>query len=471
MTNAHSERATVALRKLAEFDPAFMSLSLWANHRDTDGFDIKTTTIDESGNIEENAKKFELAPAYTDGRAIYYGTAFADWSMENQMAVCAHEIMHIAFSHVNRGKALAMRLGNLYDAKVFNIATDAIINETLRLAGYRLPGNCIYLVELMQKVFNEKVSADDAVGEWDAEKLYMRIMNERQNQQGGGGQGQQQGSSQSSGQSQGGGSGEEPGSDGDGKTQAERAKEYAESKDFQDDLDTSGKLTPEDAQEDNNWKQRVERAMRHGKQAGKGVGKLGHKIADLPKSRVPWELILRRLVNKAVTRTPRMSYASPARRWIGAEDNARRRGLPIPAYEPGFVKQNSHPRVVVGVDVSGSVGDAELEIFCGEIASIGKKTGAELHVIVFDTKVISVQKLDGVDFESEIKKVEFARGGGTSFIDLMNHAEEIDPSIIVVLTDLYGPFREKQPRCPVIWASADQKPPEPPYGKLISLTV
>ncbi len=83
--------------------------------------------------------------------------------------------------------------------------------------------------------------------------------------------------------------------------------------------------------------------------------------------------------------------------------------------------------------------------------------------------MISTQQLDGVDFEAEIKKVNFARGGGTSFIDFTNQAEEIDPSIMVVLTDLYGPFRETQPKCPIIWASAEDTPPTPPYGRLLSL--
>ena len=485
MNTAHSQRASVALQKLAELDPAFSSLAVWAHHRDTDGEEVSNTSIDAEGNIKTSRRKVEFARAYTDGRTIYYGTEFGKWTLEQQIAVAAHEITHIAFRHVARGKALAQRLGNMFDPKVFNIAIDAITNEMLRLAGYRLPPNVVYLVELFEEAFGEKISAEDAVGEWDAEKLYMRLMKERKQQcKSGGGSGQkgkpQDGQGQGGGQSgdkddqdgdqqgQGGGDGDKDGQG--GKSAADRAKDYADSKGFEDDIDTSGKLTPEDAQEDNEWRQRVERAMRSGKQAGTGIGKLGHKIADLPKSRTPWELILRRLVNKAVTRTPRPSWTSPARRWIGAEDNARRRGLPTPAFEPGFVKQNTHPRVVIGVDVSGSIGDQELEIFCGEIASIGKKTGAELHVIVFDTQVLSQQKLDGVDFEAEIKKVDFARGGGTSFVDFTNRAEEIDPSIIVVLTDLYGPFRDRQPKCPIIWASAEEQPPEPPYGKLLSLT-
>lgn len=500
MNNAHSERASVALRKLAEFDPAFMSLSLWAHHRDTDGMDVSKKTIDENGNIQEDVRKFELAPAYTDGRVIYYGTEFEKWQIEAQMAVCAHEITHIAFRHVNRGKALAMRFGHLYDNKVFNIAADAITNETLRLAGYRLPGNCIYLVELLDEVFDEKTTAREAVGEWDVERLYMRIMKQQNSAPQGGqssedgqgtgqgagqGQGQDQDDGQDKGQGQGKGQDQDQNSDNnqgqgqgqgqdqndqsDGNSFANRAKSYASGKDYQDDMDTSGKTTPEDAQEDNEWQQRVERALRAGQQAGRGLGTLGHQIADLPKSKVPWESILRRVVNKAVTRSPRLSYTKPARQWIGSEDNARLRGLPTPAFQPGFVKLNTQPRISVGIDASGSIGNVELEIFSGEIASIGKRTGAEIHVYVFDTMVRSYQKLAGIDFEAEVKKIEFARGGGTSFIEVMDRLEEHDPSIILMLTDLLGPFREEKPKVPVIWATVNERSPEPPYGQLLSL--
>ena len=493
MSHAHSQRATVALQKLAEFDPAFASLSLWANHRDTDGDDVMVASISETGDIQAHRKKVEFAPAYTDGRTIYYGTQFGKWQTEAQMAVAAHEISHISFRHVNRGKALYQRLGPAYDPEIFNIATDAIINEMLRLAGYKLPGNCIYLTELLLKVFDEKVTPQDAVGEWDAETLYMRLMSKKQSQGGNGQSGKPSNAGQSGssgaaqpnpgqdksdqgkpdqkkpGQGQGNGEDKDDKGQGQSDSPAQRAKDYASEKDFHSDMDTTGTLTPEDAKEDSEWQQRLERALRYGAQAGTGIGKLGHRIADLPKSRTPWELILRRAVTKAVTRLPRPSYMRPARRWIGAEDNARLRGLPTPAYEPGFLKQNMRPRVVIGVDVSGSIGDAVLEIFCGEMASIGNKTGAELHVLVFDTQVLSTQKLDGVDFTSEIKKIDFARGGGTSFIDVLNKAEEIDPSIIVMLTDLEGPFRAEAPKCPIIWASPNQRHPEAPYGRTLSL--
>lgn len=479
MSQGHSERATTALQKLSERDLAMASLALWAHHRDTDGIDVSEITVKTDGAIENLKRKVELAPAYTDGSTVWYGTQFAKWSLEEQMAVCAHEIMHIALRHVNRGKKLSLRLGNLYDGQVFNIATDAIINETLRLAGYRLPGTGVFLVDLFREAFNEDVRAEDAISQWDAEKLYMRIMNER-SQTGKQGQAPQSGQgskSQPGENSQSGTSKNDKGNkdnDSDnadtGKSTAQKVKDFAEGKEHHDDLDTSRPISPDDSQKDSEWAQHMERALRQAaqRQSGTGLGAIGHKIADIPKSRTPWELILRRMINKAVTRSPRPSYTSPARQWIGMEDDANRRGLPTPAFQPGYINRNAHPRVAIGIDVSGSIGDQELEIFCGEISAIGRKTGTEIHVIVFDTRVISEHKVDTADLEREIRNIDFARGGGTSFVEVIDRAMTLDPSIIVVLTDLCGPFGD-DPRIPVIWASPDERAPDPPFGRVIHL--
>lgn len=475
MDNAHSTRATVALRKLAEFDPAFASLSLWCKHRDAKAIEVTGVQVGNDGGMTPVRASYEFAPAYTDGSTIWYGTQFEKWTLKQQMAVCAHEIMHVAFRHINRAKKLRDRFGDKFDSYTMNIATDAIINETLRLAGYDLPRPCIILTELFKEAFNEDISAEDGIGKYDAEKLYMRLMNEKaqqpksgkqQGQGGKGAKGAKGGKADPNGQP--GEGGDEEG-EGQGQSAADRAKDYAKSKGFSDDMDVTGKNTPEDAQEDSEWQQRLSRAMSQGQLAGKGVGKLGHKLADLPKSRVPWEIILRRLVTKAVTRTPRPSMIRPTRRWLGMDSDARRRGTAAPAYEAGMVNQNDRPRVVVGVDVSGSISDRVLEIFAGEIATIGNKTGAEIHVLVFDTQVLSETKMDGVDFKAEIMKIDFARGGGTDFVDVIDRATKLDPSIIVVLTDLYGGFGEDPKRIPVIWASPDENPPKPPFGRLLEL--
>ncbi len=467
MTGNHSERATIALQKLAEEDPAFMSLSLWCHHRDVD-MTMRATHITTG-----ETKDIDVTPAaaFTDGKTIFYAPRFAKWNLDEQVAVCAHEIMHVAFRHIHRAKKLRERFGGSYSNYHFNIATDAIINETLKLAGYKLPLPCVFLTEVLEEVLDIKASATDAIGEWDAEKLYVRIMNDMP-PQGGKGSGTP-GSAASSGtpsDGKGEGEGEEGGEgQGQGKSAADKLKDYAQKRGFADDMDDTGKSTPEDSQEDSEWQQRLARAMSLGREAGRGVGKIGHMIADIPKSRTPWELILRRLVSKAVTRTPRPSFMRPTKTWLAQDSEARRQGFQSPPYERGMVKMNDQPRIVIGVDVSGSISDQLLRKFTGEIASIGKKTGSEIHVLVFDTEVLSHTKVEGIDLDAEVKKIKFARGGGTSFVDVMARAVEIEPSIIVMLTDLYGPFGAAPKGIPVVWASPEDTPPKPPFGRLISL--
>lgn len=475
MRTHHTQRASKALQFIAEMDPSFASLSLWVNHRDVEPSEVVVFEgrLEETGEqIKVYQKQLEFAPAYTDGSAVYYGTEFENWSLSEQVAVVVHELCHVAWRHPARGIALYKRLGPAYKPKVFNWVTDAIINETLRLAGYTFPSRPIFLVEFFEKVFGEKITAQEALSEWDAESLYMRIMREEKSSSGGAGRGNPstQGSGQGGGAGQG-GSDSDPDQNekGDGDTPLARLEKMMGEKDHFDDLShRTDETQAEAAQRQSDWHQRLERATMIGRQAGTGLGKIGFRIADMPKPRVPWEILLRRAVMKAITRSPRMSWTRPAKRWIGAEDNARRLGRPTPAYEPGIEKLNGAPRIAVGVDNSMSIGEKEIELFASEIASIGKKTGSEIHLFIFDTEVHAHHKLAGIHFEKEIRNISFARGGGTSFVDVLEKAAEVRPSVIVMLTDLFGPFGEK-PDCDVIWASPDKDSPEAPFGKTISL--
>jgi predicted metal-dependent peptidase len=127
---------------------------------------------------------------------------------------------------------------------------------------------------------------------------------------------------------------------------------------------------------------------------------------------------------------------------------------------------------VVGIDASGSVDDNLLAQFASEAASMGRRTGAEVWVVVFDTGIMSVTKMEGLNWDSEITQVPFARGGGTSFVDVIAKGVELNASIIVVLTDLFGPHGPEPKGIPVVWATPDDKVPagfEPPFGKVLSL--
>jgi predicted metal-dependent peptidase len=454
MDELHTKRGTVALRRLAEYDPCFASLSLWCKHRDASPEAADVLLRDQDGHVQSGRISRELAPSYTDGETIWYGEQFTRWPLDEQMAVCAHELMHVAFRHVSRGRKLRDRFGAAYSPYILNIATDAIINQTLLLAGFQPPRPCVVLTELFREAFSEEITAEHGLAQYDAERLYLRLMDEAQ---------------LAGGVRQGAGCGHVSVDGPAGQTAVARAEAYARSKGFRSDMHHARPTTIKEAEEDNEWQQRLARALRLGRLAGRGIGKLGHRLADVPMSRTPWEIILRRLVTKAVTPRPRPSLDRPTRRYLGREADARRRNEPPPAYEPRASRRNRRPRIVIGVDVSGSIPDRILEIFAGEIAAIGNRTGSEIHVLVFDDGVLSETRMQGVDVRSEIRKIDFARGGGTSFVEVIERAVEIDPSVAVILTDLYGPFGEDPRRFQVIWVTPASDPPEVPWGQVVCI--
>ncbi|ARE40088.1 hypothetical protein RGUI_1947 [Rhodovulum sp. P5] len=155
MLQRHSARATRALQKLAEQDPAFAGLALWCTHLDSDVQD---------------------GPAWTDGKAIYYGPTYEGLSLPEQMGLAAHHILHIAFRHAPRSRAMFVRFGNRFDQDIFNLATDAIVNETLLLSGHILPRPLVRLTGLLKATTREEMKGEEAVTKYDAERLYILLM-------------------------------------------------------------------------------------------------------------------------------------------------------------------------------------------------------------------------------------------------------------------------------------------------------
>ena len=262
----------------------------------------------------------------------------------------------------------------------------------------------------------------------------------------------------------------------DDVTVADVLEEWAKGQGYEGDLDLDGEpMSEAEASEKmGEWQNRMARAISESQKAGRGIGMMGHKVADIPKSKTPWERILRTLVQKAVTRQPRPSWARPTRSFLARDSHASVAMLPRPVYEQGVEQLKGVPRIVVGVDVSGSINDVTLQKFCGEIARIGRTTGAEIEIMVFDTQVLNhvvmPKGLMGKDLEEEIKKVEFARGGGTCFKDIIDKADQRNASAIVVLTDLYAGFGKAPKTGQVIWAiEAAQPPCQVPFGRVVSM--
>lgn len=88
--------------------------------------------------------------ASTDGKNIFYNQEFMDsLTYDQQIFTIAHEGLHIAFEHVQRRKDNHIT-GKRY-RKLWNIATDAVINQALKSEGLPIKNGFVNIAEALNK--------------------------------------------------------------------------------------------------------------------------------------------------------------------------------------------------------------------------------------------------------------------------------------------------------------------------------
>ena len=125
----------------------------------------------------------DIPTAGTDGETIYYNPEYLEGlSVEEQTFIFAHEVCHIAFNHILRSEGK--------NPELWNIATDGVINQFLKRDGLKMAPGGVDIAEAIN---------------YDAEQLYEKLLQEKQQSGQGNSQQNQQGNQQqSSGGSQGG---------------------------------------------------------------------------------------------------------------------------------------------------------------------------------------------------------------------------------------------------------------------------
>ena len=100
----------------------------------------------------------DVNTAQTDGNNIYFNKKFMDsLTYKENLAVFAHEIMHVAFDHILRSKDK--------DMYTWNIATDAVINQMLKAEDLPLPKGCVDMLDAKNK---------------SAEEMYTKLIQEKE---------------------------------------------------------------------------------------------------------------------------------------------------------------------------------------------------------------------------------------------------------------------------------------------------
>lgn len=111
-----------------------------------------------------------IGTAATDGHNIYYSPKFfSSLSDDEKTFIYAHEVMHVAFNHILRSKDK--------DQRLWNKATDAVVNQILKSEGLPIFGNGIDMPEAVNK---------------SAEEIYDKLLKEKEKEK----QEQQQGPQQ-----------------------------------------------------------------------------------------------------------------------------------------------------------------------------------------------------------------------------------------------------------------------------------
>lgn len=149
----------------------------------------------------------DIPTAGTDGETIYYNPEYLEGlSVEEQTFIFAHEVCHIAFNHILRSEGK--------NPELWNIATDGVINQFLKRDGLKMASGGVDMAEAIN---------------YDAEQLYEKLLQEKQQSGQGNSQQNQQGNQQqSSGGSQGGNNQQQPQSQQDnGETKNQESKQQS----------------------------------------------------------------------------------------------------------------------------------------------------------------------------------------------------------------------------------------------------
>lgn len=362
--------------------------------------------------------------AATDGQNIYFDPDFLEeLSVEDTMTVLCHEVGHDSLLH-------SIRLGGR-DHDLWNQACDHAINLMLEDQGFKCP-----------RTLNGGWLADKKYKGMSAERIYDDLRRNPPPKQPAGGGGD--------------GKGGKPGDDpdaGSGKGGAKpkpgRGRDWLHgdvlpNKDACDDPAAKAKA-------EQRAKQRVAAAANYARMAGKLKGELERMVGECLESKVHWTDVLRDYMKRVVKK--RDNWARRNRRFNDF-------------YLPTRGERAMGPIVFIP-DTSGSMMGDDMEKICTELAACGAQTRPEsITVLWTDTRVASVQKFTPDEFAYD--KLKPVGGGGTDMRVGLKAAEEYNPQVVVLLTDMYTPWPEVEPPYPLIIIATTNQP-GPGYGEIIRI--
>lgn len=331
--------------------------------------------------------------AATDGRKFYYNPAFiTELDDKENVFLVAHELGHCMYQHfIRRGDR---------DPKLFNIAGDYVINNTLDTELVKKGDNYARVIDYVKPYLDHKY--DD----WTTEEVYDDLLEQQQN----GGKPEDNGEliDVHIDMSGGGDSGEDGGDgvevEGSG---AGRPKPYTEEQagELANELDDAIFQAAATAGADN---------------VPKDIARMIRKLTE-PK--MDWREILRAQVESSIRSN--FTFMRP-----------NRKGWHMSAILPAM-DRDVKVDVALAIDTSGSISQQMLTEFVSEIAGIMDQYDQyRLRIWQFDTQVYGYEEFHSEEGK-DIREYEIRGGGGTDFDVNWSFMEkrDIQPDQFVMFTD------------------------------------
>lgn len=450
--------------------------------------------------------------AATDSLSVFFWPAFfLQYDKPQRTFILLHEYLHGAYAHPQRGGLMHRRLGNKYSDQVFGIACDGIVNAGIMgdtmLSNSRdiaTPPDLITLAKLHEyaqavvaftKRTDIPIDRMREISKLSVETLYGILIELRdaaqsamdacpQDGQGKGTGGGGQSSGKLSGDNDDSPGGQSDGEDDQGQDDSPTQPQQQQSKPRTDEekqrdkiehflnllkrpsdlmKEAIGRMTPQELEDlVRTAGDRLRAASHmHGTRPGSLIESLN---GDIPTVNTPWESTFRSVTQRYLSRDRVKNHGKPGRRVMTQEAMGANEIIWHPSR-----KRNPVPHVVVITDSSGSVGAEEYLNYLSEIQAMKKRTQARITSIVADVDVQSVQEIDHI---RDMHKIEFKGRGGTDFRPAITLAQDMDPDLIIYLTDLGGTFPADAPRMPIIWAVCSAygaSNDAVPFGRVINI--
>jgi len=221
------------------------------------------------------------------------------------------------------------------------------------------------------------------------------------------------------------------------------------------DWDGAKELT---TQEKNELARDIDEAIRQGALvAGKVGNGADRELTELLKPQIDWRKVLRDFVTDTCKGNDFSTWQRPNRRFIASD-----------IYMPTGITERVEG-IVVGGDMSGSIGQHEQAVILTEVSSITDTVKPSwLRMLYWDTEVVGDEKYEMHQLDNFVQSTKPVGGGGTdpSCVPEYLTSHKITPQCVIMITDGYVGSWGKWSH-PVLWVIIDNDNAHPPVGKYI----